>query len=52
MLEDEGTKVFLKLGVMQAEMKALSTLLTYLHLPVLMEEESNGMKDRQENKVG
>lgn len=36
---------------MQEEMKALSTLLTYLHLPVLMEEDRNGMKGGKENTV-
>lgn len=52
MQEDEGTTVIWKLAVTQAEMKVLSTLVTYLHLPVLMEEDRNGMKDRKENKVG
>lgn len=36
---------------MQADVNTLSTLLTYLNLPVLMEEGRNGMKDRKENRV-
>lgn len=51
MQEHKGTTLILQLWVMQADVKALSTLLTYLNLPVLMEEGRNGVKDRKENRV-